>query len=99
MTKSDLIELVSNKLHLPKGKAELIVNCIFDSMEDSLKHGERTFATAEASKLLVEQGIKVSNPSQSLKNNMDGKKLFRVGNRFKISREGQDRVNDLLGRS
>jgi integration host factor subunit beta len=41
MTKSDLIELVSNKLHLPKGKAELIVNCIFDSMEESLKRGER----------------------------------------------------------
>jgi hypothetical protein len=64
----------------------------------SLRHAERTFATAEASKLLVEQGIKVSNPSQSLKNNMDGKRVFRVGNRFKISREGQDRVNALLGR-
>src|SRR6185436_9366845 len=38
---SDLIELVANKLHLPKGKAELIVNCIFDSMEDSLRKGER----------------------------------------------------------
>jgi integration host factor subunit beta len=33
--------MVANKLHLPKGKAELIVNCIFDSMEDSLKKGER----------------------------------------------------------
>src|SRR5206468_8197299 len=41
MTKSDLIEVVANKLHLPKGKAELIVNCIFDSMEESLKRGER----------------------------------------------------------
>jgi integration host factor subunit beta len=41
MTKSDLIEVVANKLHLPKGKAELIVNCIFDSMEESLKKGER----------------------------------------------------------
>ena len=41
MTKSDLIEMVAQKLHLPKGKAELIVNCVFDSMEDSLKKGER----------------------------------------------------------
>ena len=41
MTKSDLIELVANKLHLPKGKAELIVNCIFESMEESLRTGER----------------------------------------------------------
>ena len=40
MTKSDLIEVVANKLHLPKGKAELIVNCIFDSMIEALKKGE-----------------------------------------------------------
>ena len=41
MTKSDLIEVVATKLQLPKGKAELIVNCVFDSMEESLKKGER----------------------------------------------------------
>src|SRR5437868_4288558 len=41
MTKSDLVELVATRLHLPKGRAELIVNCIFDSMEESLKKGER----------------------------------------------------------
>ena len=39
VTKSDLIETVAQKLHLPKGKAELIVNCVFDSMEESLKQG------------------------------------------------------------
>lgn len=41
MTKSELIEAVADKLKLPKGKAELIVNIIFDSMEDSLQRGER----------------------------------------------------------
>jgi integration host factor subunit beta len=41
MTKSDLIEQVAAKLQLPKGKAELIVNCVFDCMESSLKAGER----------------------------------------------------------
>lgn len=41
MTKSDLIEVVASRLHLPKGKAELIVNCIFESMEASLRQGER----------------------------------------------------------
>src|SRR5262249_49625285 len=40
MTKSELIELISNKIKLPKGKAEQIVNCIFDSMVDALKKGE-----------------------------------------------------------
>jgi integration host factor subunit beta len=41
MTKSDLIERVAAKLDLPKGRAEVIVNCIFDSMEESLRRGER----------------------------------------------------------
>src|SRR5512143_2552393 len=40
MTKSELIESVSNKAKLPKGKAEQIVNCIFDSMVDALRKGE-----------------------------------------------------------
>jgi len=40
LTKSELIELISNKIKLPKGKAEQLVNCIFDSMVDALKRGE-----------------------------------------------------------
>ncbi|MBL9003065.1 MAG: integration host factor subunit beta [Myxococcales bacterium] len=41
MTKSDLIEKVAAQLSLPKGKAEQIINCIFDSMEEALKAGHR----------------------------------------------------------
>jgi integration host factor subunit beta len=40
MTKSELIELISNKVKLPKGKAEQLVNCIFDAMVDALRRGE-----------------------------------------------------------
>lgn len=40
MTKSELIEAVAAKLKLPKGKAELVVNCVFDSMVDALKRSE-----------------------------------------------------------
>jgi integration host factor subunit beta len=40
MTKSDLIEAVAGRLKLPKGKAELVVNCVFESMVDSLKRNE-----------------------------------------------------------
>lgn len=40
MTKSELIEIISNKIRLPKGKAEQIVNCIFDSMVDALNRGD-----------------------------------------------------------
>jgi hypothetical protein len=61
------------------------------------RNADRTFATGDASKLLIEQGIKLPNPSQSLKNNMDAKKVFKTGKHFKLSREGNDRVSYLLG--
>ncbi len=40
MTKSELIEKISESLKLPAGKAELIVNCVFDSMVKALERGE-----------------------------------------------------------
>jgi len=40
MTKSDLIERLSEQLKLPSGKAEQIVNCVFDSMVTALQEGE-----------------------------------------------------------
>lgn len=41
MTKSELIDAVSNKLRVPRGRAELIVECVFQGMEEALKRGER----------------------------------------------------------
>lgn len=41
MTKSDLIEMLCDTQNLPKGRAELLVNTLFDSMEASLRRGER----------------------------------------------------------
>lgn len=52
--------------------------------------GDGTFATAEANKLLIEQGIKLSNASQSLKNVLAAKRVFKVGSRYKVSRSGID---------
>jgi integration host factor subunit beta len=40
VTKSELIERISEKLKLPAGKAEAIVNCVFDSMVKALEQGE-----------------------------------------------------------
>ncbi len=40
MTKSELIERISEKLKLPNGKAEQIVNCVFDSMVKALQEGQ-----------------------------------------------------------
>ena len=41
MTKSDLVDSVSEKLQLPRGKAELIINDVFDCMERALRSGDR----------------------------------------------------------
>jgi hypothetical protein len=56
---------------------------------------EKTFATSDASALLVEQGIKLSNPSQALKNNLAGKKVFKVGSRYRVSKTGEDHLKNL----
>ena len=41
MTKSDLIDVLCETQKLPKGRAELLVHVIFDSMEAALERGER----------------------------------------------------------
>jgi integration host factor subunit beta len=40
MTKSELIEALAAKSSLTKARAELIVNCVFDTMTEALQRGE-----------------------------------------------------------
>lgn len=40
MTKSELIDAVASRTNVTKSRAELVVNCIFDSMTSALKNGE-----------------------------------------------------------
>lgn len=90
MTKSELIETVANKLKLPKGKAELIVNCVFDSMEASLKRGERIeirgFGSFEIRNYKAYEG---RNPRTGAKVNVKPKRLPF----FKVGKELKERVN------
>src|SRR3954468_22924523 len=39
MTKADLIDLVAEKVRMPRGRAELLVGHIFDSMVEALQRG------------------------------------------------------------
>ena len=91
MTKSELIETVAGKLKLPKGKAELIVNCIFDSMEDALKKGERIeirgFGSFEIRHYKAYEG---RNPRTGEKVDVRPKRLPF----FKVGKELKERVND-----
>ena len=40
MTKSELIEAIAARGELTKARAELVVNCVFDSMVEALQQGE-----------------------------------------------------------
>lgn len=63
----------------------------------AVSSADGTFATSEANSLLVEQGIKLSNPSQSLKNGLAAKRVFKVGKRFKLSKTGEDSIRSFIG--
>lgn len=40
MTKSELIDAVALRTHITKSRAEQVVNCVFESMTQSLERGE-----------------------------------------------------------
>src|SRR3954447_22939457 len=90
MTKSDLIERVAAQLNLPKGKAELIINCIFDSMEESLKEGNRIeirgFGSFEIRRYKAYEG---RNPRTGDPVGVHPKRLPF----FKVGKELKERVN------
>ena len=96
VTKSDLIEIVAQKLHLPKGKAELIVNCVFDSMEESLKKGERIeirgFGSFEIRHYKADEG---RNPRTGDPVGVQPKRLPF----FKVGKELKERVNEAAQKS
>lgn len=56
---------------------------------------DSTFATAEANKMLIEQGIKLSNPTQSLNNAQSAKRVFKVGKRWKVAKPGEDHLKSM----
>ena len=94
MTKSDLIEQVAAQLNLPKGKAELIINTIFDSMEESLKAGNRIeirgFGSFEIRRYKAYEG---RNPRTGDPVGVHPKRLPF----FKVGKELKERVNQGTG--
>ena len=91
MTKSELIEAVSERTKLPKGKAELIVNCVFDSMVDALKRGEgieiRGFGSFTVREYKSYEG---RNPRTGQPVHVAPKRLPF----FKVGKELRERVNE-----
>ena len=90
MTKSDLIERLCQDQKLPKGKAELLVNSIFDCLEQALRRGERIeirgFGSFEIRRYKAYQG---RNPKTGVPVSVQEKRLPF----FKVGKELKERVN------
>jgi integration host factor subunit beta len=86
MTKSDLIDELSESQKLPKGRAELLVNVIFEAMEQALRRGDRIeirgFGSFEIRTYRAYEG---RNPRTGVAVNVKPKRLpfFKVGKELK----------------
>ncbi len=56
------------------------------------------FGTSEANKRLIEQGLKIGNPSQCVKQSLLAKRVFQVSKgRYRVSQPGRGHLRQLLG--
>lgn len=56
------------------------------------------FATADANRRLLEQGIKLGNPSQCVRQSLTAKRVFAVQRgRFRVSQLGRQYLRQLMG--
>jgi len=62
-----------------------------------LRSADRSFSTGEANALLTEQGIKVGNPSQCVKQNLTAKRVFKHLGRYRVSQTGLEYLRQMLG--
>ncbi len=59
---------------------------------------DRWFATSDANRLLLEHGVKLGNPSQSVKQNLLAKRAFAVQRgRYRVAQVGIDHLEQLSG--
>ncbi len=91
MTKSDLIDVLCEMQKIPKGRAELLVQVIFESMEEALKRGERIeirgFGSFELRSYKPYEG---RNPRTGVRVSVQPKRLPF----FKVGKELKERVNN-----
>jgi len=88
MTKSDLIERLTGKTHMTKKKIENVVNCVFDTMFESLVNGDRIEIRGFGSWFVKDyKSYTGRNPRTSTSVKVEEKKLpfFKVGKELKKS--------------
>ena len=94
MTKSELIEVVAQEANLTKGRAELVVNTIFDAMVEALRRDEgieiRGFGSFTVRQYKAYEG---RNPRTGDQVHVPPKRLPF----FKVGKELRERVNGRRG--
>ncbi len=86
MTKSELIEQLTQKTNLTKKKVEAVVNCIFDTMFEALVNGDRIEIRGLGSWFVKDyKSYQGRNPKTGSTVMVDEKKLpfFKVGKELK----------------
>jgi integration host factor subunit beta len=90
MTKADLIDIVAERLRIPRGRAELLVGLIFDGMVEALQRGEgieiRGFGSFSIRTYREYEG---RNPRTGEAVHVEPKRLAF----FKVGKELRERVN------
>ena len=61
-----------------------------------LQNENNIFSTNDASTLLVDQGVKLSNPSAFLNSNLKAKKVFKHNGNFRISELGIEYLKEIV---
>ncbi|MCC2665738.1 MAG: hypothetical protein K0S35_3660 [Geminicoccaceae bacterium] len=62
-----------------------------------VRSADKSFSTGEANALLTEQGVKVGNPSQCVKQNLTAKRVFKHLGRYRVSQTGLEYLRQMLG--
>ncbi|MFP4597377.1 MAG: HU family DNA-binding protein [Persicimonas sp.] len=92
MTKSELIEVVAERIDIPKNRAYDVVNAIFDAMKGSLLEEDRIELRGFGSFSIREYDARVGrNPRTGEEVFVDSKKSVH----FKVGKELRERVDVL----
>lgn len=81
--------------HLPRSATDVDRMLLAGHVAQS-RSSDNAFSTGEANALLTEQGVKIGNPSQSVKQNVIARRVFRHQRRYRVSQIGLDHLAQLL---
>jgi hypothetical protein len=82
--------------HMPRSATD-VDRMLLSGYYAQLRSADQCFGTGEANALLTDQGIKVGNPSQCVKQNLVAKRVFKHHRRYRVSQTGLDQLRQLLG--